>query len=112
MDFDCRAAETPEAEYVEATGEILYEDYFQDNWIPSGANSMRVVAACGTEGGMNHPGGTNVLYRDGHVDFLLVDEETGGVPNPHVAGVDSDIYTLQDPLQPRDLNDAALVWEP
>lgn len=112
--FDCPAATTPEAEFIEATGEVLYEDYFQDNVIPEMANNMRIIAADAPEGGVHHPGGSNVLFKDGHVEFCETAGDTGAVPNLYLPspGIDSDIYTIQDPMQPRHMDDAVLDWEP
>lgn len=54
---------------------------------------------------MNHKGGSCILFKDGHVEFVKMDPK-GRHTNRHLRGLDTDIYAID--TEPRHPDDADL----
>ena len=94
LQFNCPGAHRRGSEVVEydaETDRILNSDYYLDGWIPPGIDPTRAVMGDFNKDGMNHEGGSNILFADGHVEWVEMDD-AGRHPNPHLPDIDPDIY--------------------
>ena len=92
--FDCAGGESEQAYYHEKedAGDwdmIIDIDYIQDDVISNLASAMRIVLGDYVGDGLNHSEGSNVLFKDSHVEFTRVEE---GYPNNVIPYEDTCCY--------------------
>jgi prepilin-type processing-associated H-X9-DG protein len=71
----------------------------------AGSDRKRAVMGNFNKDGMNHKGGSEILFADSHVKRVEMDE-AGRHPNPHLPDIDPDIYAID--TEPRHPDDADL----
>ena len=105
LQFYCPGRPRPLVDYDIETGKIVNSDYYLDGWIPADVDPKRAVMGDFNKDGMNHEGGSNILFADGQVEWVKMDE-AGRHPNPYLPDIDPDIYAID--TQPRHPDDADL----
>jgi len=96
--FNCPGGQAQEALVVtDAYGDILTDsDYVQDEMIAPGV-AMRAILGDRISDDMNHLRGSNILFADSSVQFVVGDADAPAIwPNPHFPDRDTSVYLIDD----------------
>jgi len=94
--FDCPSGQTKACTQDPVTGLLQEVDYVQDNRIAAGV-PLRAMLGDMVSDGMNHPDGSNILFCDGSVQYVMGHIDTAdNWPNPHFPESDTSVYLVDD----------------